>query len=238
VEHEADSAQSIKGILEDEMHRWSSARWFDPPLATRSFVDSEALLRYTESVRAGWSGSVGGLRRRLGGFAPLEPPLAVEVWNTESAQFAFGIPRGWRSMTSDEAAAQGAGRVEVLGGALSEPADARCAVIAAIWVSTGDISEALRWPDRWIAKRSPGDARLTAGPERVRVAEGRALQIQFDETVPGESYGSESPILQSRAETVFEGIGSVWVLQLIGPADALATHLDAYRTVLGTWHWT
>jgi hypothetical protein len=238
LDHESDSARSINGLLEGKVGCWPLARSFDGAAAPGSFIDSEVLLRYTEPVGAGWSGIVGGFRRRHSDFAPIEPPLLVEMWNTACAQFAFGIPAGWRSMTPDEAAAQGAGRVEVLGGALSEPADARCAVMAAIWVSTGDIHDALRWPDRWIAKRSQGDARLTAGPERLRVAEGRALQIHFDETVSGESYGSESPILQTRAETVFEGIGSAWVFQLIGPADAAATHLNAYRTALGTWQWT
>lgn len=60
----------------------------------------------------------------------------------------------------------------------------------------------------------------------------------FEETVPGESYGSESPTLQGRVETVFEGMGMAWVFQLIRRAETLASCLDAYQTALGTGRWT
>jgi hypothetical protein len=56
--------------------------------------------------------------------------------------------------------------------------------------------------------------------------------------VPGESYGSESPTLQGRVETVFEGMGMAWVFQLIRRAETLASCLDAYQTALGTGRWT
>jgi hypothetical protein len=171
-------------------------------------------------------------------YTPIKPPLPVAAWISGDQHFVFGIPQGWRSMTADEAAAQGAGRAEVFGGALSEPTDAQCAVMAASFVSMGDMSDGIRSPRKLIAKRKPGDARLIAGPERWRVAEGRALQIRFEETVPGESYGSESPTLQGRVETIFEGMNMVWIFQLIAPAQTLASYLGAYQTALGTWRWT
>jgi hypothetical protein len=143
-------------------------------------------------------------------------------------------------MTPEEAAAQGAGRVEVVAGALSEQPVRdmeTLAVMAAICVSAGDMDEAFRRPTRLVAARMPAGARLTAGPDRCEVAGGRGLQMQFEEPVPPGLYG-ESASVQSRVETAFQGLGMVWVFQLISPADALQEHVPAYETALGTWRWT
>jgi hypothetical protein len=189
-------------------------------------------------VGSAWFRRGRSARSGLGSYPPVPSPLPVEAWNTSSAHFAFGMPVGWRPITAEEAVAQGSDHFEVLGGAVSEQAAPPSAVMLAGCVSMGDMDEALRWPEQMVAVRQKGNARLTAGPERLRVADGRGLQIVFDETVPGEQYGFASSILQGRVETIFEGIGRTWVLQLVAPAETLAADLLAYQTALGTWRWS
>lgn len=170
-------------------------------------------------------------------YPPIEPAASVEGWNTACPQFAFAICREWRAMTAQEALAQGSGQHPVLAGAQSQRANALLSVICAMRIGDGDIEEAIHWPERMVAARQKGDAQLVAGPERLRVGSGRALQLQFDETVPGEPYGLSERILQRRVETVFEGAGQTWMLQLIAPLEAYAADFAVYRTALGTWRW-
>jgi hypothetical protein len=176
-------------------------------------------------------------RKSLRSFATITAPLQVETWNNQSPHFRFGLPSGWREAREDEIPDLPNTDVELVAVAKSDQPDARWAEMIAWCVSAGGMDELLRRPDKGVGVRLL-QGRLTRGPTKMRVAGGRAMQLQFSEVLPGDSYGSSTSVEQARVETFFEGIGRTWMFQLIGPADTLPAQLYAYQTALGTWQWT
>lgn len=182
-------------------------------------------------------------------YQPVGPPLPVERCANCEGVFYFGLPRGWRDLTSEDlrrVAPSVMGHV-ALGVCTTEP-DPRLGCSATSFVVSHRGPQSPPWEearmmfvevDEMVRARVQGlpDMASYGAPARIGLDGERAFVHHMIGSAPGDGFGVEQRVAMTASDVFTVHAATLYVGMFASPTETYDSYLPHLWTMLGNWHW-